>query len=174
MIQDRCKAWPLLMVLMVPSMAFAMGGDCDTYGEQERAVLARFVAADPRPPADGTGLAVLEPGIIHEVTLVPQVGYPFVTDPGRHTLAEGSYAIALAVPVERAGRYRVYISDDSWVDLVGENGKLVSAEDFGGRHHCRWLRKFVAYDLKGNHEYVLQLSGGTHETMKVLIRREGR
>ena len=165
-----------LLPLPLAALAQTENSGCETYAAPEQAVVERFAAASlPAPTGgeDGTP-ARLDTGTAYQVTLQPQARVRFVAEPGRHTLADGAYATTLVFHADQAGPYRAYIDDASWVDLVDENGKRVPSEDFGGRHDCRPLRKFVAYSLEADHDYVLQLSGGTRQRLRVLVQPDPR
>ena len=165
-----------LLPLPVAALAQAENSGCDTYEAPEQAVIDRFAAPSLPAPAGGEdgAPARLDTGTAYRATLMPQARMRFVAEPGRHTLADGAYATTLVFHTEQAGPYRAYIDDASWVDLVDDNGERVPSEDFGGRHDCRALRKFVAYTLEADHDYVLQLSGGTRQRVRVLVQPDHR
>lgn len=157
-----------LVALILPVAGLAMDHSCASYGEREQAVMARF-AGDDLPVPTGKTPATLHLGTVYNVHAMPQAGYPFVANPSRAGQDEGAYAAMLAFRVEHSGRYRVYIDDASWVDLVDDTGTVLAAANYGGRHHCRVLRKYVAYGLEAGHRYVVQLSGGTREQVRVMV-----
>ncbi len=166
----------LALPLAAPAMDASEADGCATYEAPEQAVIERLTApslAEPRG-AEGAAPARLDTGIAYRATLSPQDGFAFAAEPGRHTLADGAYAGAFVFHTDRAGPYRAYIDDASWVDLVDQDGALVPSEDFGGRHQCEALRKFVVYSLDADRDYVLQLSGGTRQRVRVLVQPDRR
>ena len=166
----------LALPLAAPAMEAREGSGCATYAAPEQAAIKRLTASSlPEPGgAEGAGPARIDTGIAYRAALSPQEGFAFTAEPGRHTLADGAYAGAFVFHTDQDGPYRAYIDDASWVDLVDQDGALVPSKDFGGRHQCDALRKFVAYSLDADRDYVLQLSGGTRQRVRMLVQPEPR
>ncbi len=70
--------------------------------------------------------------------------------------------------VTQPGRYRVSITTGHWIDLVdGKN--LVVSRDFQGQRGCEKVHKVVEFELAGDRDFVLQLSGGTDASVGVAV-----
>lgn len=117
----------------------------------------------------GTVLPQIKSDQSYRLELLPQSEVTFVTPPGRHTLAEGSFAGAVQFTTENTERYRINISDGSWVDVVSASGQLLESAAFNGRHQCQPLRKYVEYVLPANTRYTLQFSGGAKVALTLII-----
>jgi hypothetical protein len=102
----------------------------------------------------------------YTLKLVPQADVRYAVKVGKPTLADGAQGGLLTFHVTKAGRYRVSITTGHWLDLV-DGGNLVVSRDFQGQRGCEKVHKVVEFELAGNRDFVLQLSGGTEATMGV-------
>ncbi|MEJ1962369.1 MAG: hypothetical protein WDO56_12835 [Gammaproteobacteria bacterium] len=50
-----------------------------------------------------------------------------------------------------------------------DGGNLVVSRDFQGQRGCEKVHKIVEFELSGNKDFVLQLSGGTDANLAVAI-----
>lgn len=73
-------------------------------------------------------------------------------------MPDGSAAGLARFRTEKAGRYRVAITSGHWIDIV-DDGRLIKSRDFQGARGCERPHKIVEYELPGNRELTLQLSG---------------
>ncbi len=87
---------------------------------------------------------------------------------GKPALADGAHGGLATVHVTKAGRYRVSITTGHWLDLV-DGGNLVVSRDFQGQRGCEKVHKIVEFELAGERDFVLQLSGGTDASVGVAI-----
>jgi hypothetical protein len=68
----------------------------------------------------------------------------------------------------QAGRYRVSISSDHWIDVL-DGTQLMSSRDFQGQHGCQRPHKIVEFDLPADRDLTLQFSGSTDAHVIVAI-----
>lgn len=145
--------------------------DCAGYDSAARHAL-QLIDKSPLPLKAGhAGLSLpqIKVGQNYQLVLRPQSEANFVTPPDRHTLAEGSFAGAVQFTTGKAERYRINISDGSWVDVISGSGQLLESAAFNGRHQCQPLRKYVEYVLAANTRYTLQFSGGAKAELTLVI-----
>lgn len=149
----------------------AAGADCDSYDRPVARelelldVLGRPTMIAARSPEEVSPRLSL--GKAASVVLAAQAGVEFVAAPGRVTLDEGGYAGIVAVMVPKDGRYRVSLTNGSWIDVIAGKTVLESAA-FAGRAECRPLRKLVEYELEAG-RHLMQISGATDETIGVVV-----
>lgn len=104
----------------------------------------------------------------YAVKLLPQSGVKFVAKVSKPTLEGDAQAGLLTFRTAKAGKYRVSITTSHWLDVV-DNGNLVVSREFQGQRGCEQVRKVVEFELTGNHDFVLQLSGGTDANVGLAI-----
>lgn len=104
----------------------------------------------------------------YTLKLAPQTDVKYVVKVGKPTLADGAHGGLATVHVTKAGRYRVSITTGHWLDLV-DGGNLVVSRDFQGQRDCEKVHKIVEFELAGERDFVLQLSGGTDANVGVAI-----
>lgn len=149
----------------------AAGADCGSYDRPvarelelldvlDRPTMVAARSPEEVPPRLSLGTAA-------SVVLAGQSGVEFVAAPGRVTLDEGGYAGIVAVMVPKDGRYRVSLTNGSWIDVIAGKTVLESAA-FAGRAACRPLRKLVEYELEAG-RHLMQISGATDETIGVVV-----
>ena len=115
----------------------------------------RAIAAATKPGSDAP---LLEVGRLYEVRLVPQAEVTFAVTPGRQKRDDDAHAGMVRLRTEKPGRYRIALSSRHWVDIV-DGGKPIESRDFQGAAGCSRPHKIVEFDLPGDSELVLQLSG---------------
>jgi hypothetical protein len=120
-------------------------------------------AASDRPGLEGVRFA---PGEAVLFELRPDGEVAYLTLP-RGEGEAASFGGLAAFSIERAGAYRVGLSEPVWVD-VAQDGKPAETVRFGPGPACSGIRKAVVFDLETG-EHVLELSGGTENTVGVLI-----
>ena len=104
----------------------------------------------------------------YAVKLLPQASVHFVVKPGKPMLDDGAQAGLFTFHTPKAGRYRVSITTGHWLDVLdGKN--LVVSRDFQGQRGCEKVHKIVEFELSGNKDFTLQLSGGTDASLAVAI-----
>jgi hypothetical protein len=100
--------------------------------------------------------------------LAPQSTVHVVTMPGKSTPAADAHAGVFSFHTPKAGRYRISISTDHWLDVL-DGGLIVVSSDFQGQRGCEKVHKIVQFELSGNKDFVLQLSGGTQASVDLAI-----
>jgi hypothetical protein len=88
--------------------------------------------------------------------------------PERAPKSAKSFAGFLRVPaLPHAGRYKISLSADSWIDVV-KDGVFLKPAGFSGALECDGIRKSVKFDmLEGL--FVIQLSGAAAKTIHLVI-----
>lgn len=124
-------------------------------------------AASDRPGLDG---ARFTPGEAVLFALRPDGEVAYLTLPQGAGEA-ASFGGLASFSIARAGTYRVGLSEPVWVD-VAQDGKPAETVRFGPGPACSGIRKAVVFDLEAG-EHVLELSGGTENTVGVLIESVG-
>lgn len=148
----------------------AMSGGCDAFTwdvSHELDVLdkpAKAITAG----TDGKKPVHLDLDQHYTVKLAPQSAVHFALKPGKPTPEDGAQAGVLSFHTPKPGRYRVSISTGHWLDMV--DGKLiVVSSDFQAQRGCEKVHKVVQFELSGNKDFVLQLSGDTKASVDVAI-----
>lgn len=148
----------------------AMSGGCDSFTwdvSHELGVLGQLAKAITAG-TDGKKPVRLELDQRYSVKLVPQGTVHFAVKPGKPMLDDGAQAGVFSFHTPKAGRYRVSITTGHWLDVV-DSGRLVVSSDFQGQRGCEKVHKIVQFELSGNKDFVLQLSGGTQPNLDVAI-----
>ena len=147
-----------------------MSGGCDSFTwdvSHELDVLGK-----PAKPVtggtDGKKPVRLELDQRYSVKLVPQGTVHFAVKPGKPMLDDGAQAGVFSFHTPKAGRYRVSLSTGHWLDVI-DGGLVVVSSDFQGQRGCEKVHKIVQFELSGNKDFVLQLSGGTQANLDVAI-----
>jgi len=104
----------------------------------------------------------------YAVKLMPLGSVRFVAKPGKSTLESGEQAGMLSFHTQRAGRYRVSLTTGHWFDLV-DNGNFVVSRELQGQRDCEKVHKIVEFELSGNRDFVLQLSGATESSLAIAV-----
>jgi hypothetical protein len=104
----------------------------------------------------------------YALRLAPQGSVKLAVKPENATVVEDAHAGLITFRVPKAGRYRVSISTGHWVDLL-DGANLVVSRDFQGQRGCERIHKIVEFELSGNRNFTLQLSGGTEAITDLAI-----
>lgn len=87
--------------------------------------------------------------------------------PARRAVEKPSFGGIAEFAIERAGVYRVVLSENAWVDVI-EDGKMIESGRFGPGGPCSGFRKAVQFDLKpGRHQ--LEISGNEDADVGVWV-----
>lgn len=144
---------------------------CENYPQDVTRDVAMLLAeGEPLVSAAdaGTELPQVSLSRHHVVRLHPQAEVNFSTPPSRVMLADGSFAGIMSFRVAESGSYRISLTGETWVDVLVD-GEHLDARAFAGRTACKPLRKLVEYVLEADTQYTLLLSGGSTETLGMLI-----
>jgi len=171
---DRLFAFGALVALL-SSVAMAQqppaktGCDAFTWDvSRELAVLGQS-ATTVKGGKGGTEPAVrLEVGKHYVAHLAPQSEVQLAAKPGKPMLDDGARAGVFTFHVAEAGSYRVSITSGHWLDVV-DGGNVVASRDFQGQRGCERVHKIVEFELSGDRDMVLQLTGGTVENVGIAI-----
>jgi hypothetical protein len=147
-----------------------MSGGCDAFTwdvSHELDVLGKPAKAITAG-TDGKKPVRLELDQRYSVKLVPQGTVHFAVKPGKPVVEDGAQAGVLSFHTPKAGRYRISITTAHWLDVI-DGGLVVVSSDFQGQRGCEKVHKVVQYELSGNKDFVLQLSGGTQANLDVAI-----
>jgi hypothetical protein len=134
---------------------------------RERALFATAGASLPAGK-DLASAPDVVPNHLYRVMLLPASHVVFPATPGRTSPGEGTYAGVFTLTVPAAGKYRVAIDSDIWIDIAAE-GRLVPPSDYEGQRNCRAPRKIVEFILEGKGLWVLQLSGASQAAVRLTI-----
>jgi len=104
----------------------------------------------------------------YAVKLVPQSSVKFAAKVSKPALDDGAQGGMVSFRTGKAGKYRVSLTTGHWLDVV-DGGNLVVSRDFQGQRGCEKVHKVVEFELTGNHDFVLQLSGGTAASVGLAI-----
>lgn len=103
-----------------------------------------------------------------EVELHPKETVSFIRPPGRDA-EPATHAGLLRFRVPAAGRWRLALSDGSWVDLVDQDETVPSARH-GGDGRCTRMHKVVDFDLPAAREVIIQVSGARAARLRLSLR----
>lgn len=152
-----------------PSMKAGAGG-CDSFSwdvSHELDVLGKPAKAITAG-TDGKNPVRLELDQHYSVKLAPQGTVHFAVRPGKPMPDDGAQAGVLSFHTPKAGRYRISITTDHWLDVI-DGGLIVVSSDFQGQRGCEKVHKVVQFELSGNKDFVLQLSGSTQPRLGMAI-----
>jgi hypothetical protein len=145
-------------------------GGCESFTwdvSHELAVLEK--PAKPVTAAtDAKKAAPLDLDQRYAVKLAPQGSVRFAAKPSKPAVAEGSQGGVLSFHTPKAGRYRVSLTTGHWLDVV-DGGNFVVSREFQGQRGCEKVHKIVEFELSGNKDFLLQLSGGTELNVGIAI-----
>lgn len=153
----------LTFALLAPAAWAADADPCTRFVwnvSHELAVMKQTPQAIVAAGKPGKDVPQLQVDKLYEVKLANQSGVTFVLTPGKPTLPDGAQAGLAKFRTDKAGRYRVSITDGHWIDIV-DGKELIRSRDFQGARGCERPRKIVEYDLPAGRELTLQLSGST-------------
>lgn len=149
--------------------AFAVD-PCDGFTWQVTQERALFGGAPQSLPAgkEGASAAPLVAGQLYQLQLVPQTEVTFVAAPGKKMLSDGAHAGLALIDIPAAGRYRVSLDSETWIDVVAGD-HLVPSRDFRGQRGCNAPHKVVEFDLPRAGRYTLQLSMSTNPSVRATV-----
>jgi hypothetical protein len=101
-------------------------------------------------------------------TLLPQGSIKFVKPPARQRKVDHATAGLLFFKNNHAGRYRISLTSDHWIDLL-DDGKTIESLSHEGRNGCELLHKSVEFELPANRDLVIQLSGDDAATVGIVV-----
>jgi len=93
------------------------------------------------------------------------VVYPVTPERGR----DGSYGGVVTLERIPAGRYRIILSEEAWVDAVQEGVRL-SIRAFSRSKECPGVRQSVQFDVAGE-PLTLQVSGASVHRLNIAVIR---
>lgn len=108
----------------------------------------------------------LEAGVVAEVSLQPVATVTWRHAPGRAPAA-GTRAGLIDFEADFAGTYRMALSSDVWLDVVGPNGPVASSGQALGPA-CSGIDRIVDFRLQPG-RYTIQLSGVRDATIRFMI-----
>jgi hypothetical protein len=145
-------------------------GGCDSFSwdvSHELDVLgkpAKAIAAG----TDGKKPVHLDLDQHYSVKLAPQSSVRFAVEPAKAMSGDGAQAGVFSFHTPKAGRYRVSLTTPHWLDVI-DGGLIVVSSDFQTQLGCEKVHKIVQFELSGNKDFVLQLSGGTQANLDLAI-----
>lgn len=161
------KFMAVCLVMLVAHGASA--ADCAGFKWPVAEELRLFGGPDTAAAAgrDEATAALLQTGRLYRLALQEQESVRLPVVPSKPMLTDGAYAGVVRVPLA-AGRYRVALEAEFWVDVVSGGVPLPSA-DFSGSPGCDGPRKIVEYAIPAAGEYLVQLSAATAPVVRVAI-----
>lgn len=120
--------------------------------------------------ADAASAPALAIGKPVEVALHPAAHLKLPATPGRAAPAD-SHGGLVAFEAAKAGRYRLVLSDASWVELVS-GGRAVASTGHGHGPRCSGMRKIVNFELAAG-RHLVQLSGSAEPSLRLLVAAGG-
>jgi hypothetical protein len=152
------------------SPSAAKGGGCDAYAwdvSHELDVLgkpAKSIAAG----TDGKAPVHIDLDQHYTVKLAPQNAVHFAVKPAKARSDDDAHAGVLAFRTLKPGRYRVSLTTGHWLDVV-DGELIVVSSQFQGQRGCEKAHKIVQFELSGNRNFVLQLSGGAEASVGLAL-----
>lgn len=114
----------------------------------------------------GADVPHLELSKLYALQLTPQKDVTFPAQPGKPTLPDSAAGGIVRIHTDKAGAYRVAMTSGHWIDIL-DGAKVIDSRDFQGARGCEKPRKIVEFDLPGNRDLLLQLSGAAEQ--KILL-----
>jgi hypothetical protein len=154
----------------IPALAQEGAGGCDSFTwdvSHELEVLGK-PPQSANAGRDGRKPVHLDLDQHYLVKLVPQSMVKFTVKPGKPMLDDGAQAGVFSFHTPKAGKYRISITTDHWIDVL-DGPLLVVSQDFQAQRGCEKVRKIVEYELSGNKDFVLQFSGATEPNVSLAI-----
>ena len=161
----------LIAVALIAAPGLAQGQEGSGCGgfrwplDRERAALVR--ADKPLLPNGGA----LGYDVATTLRLQPLSGAGLPKAPERAPKSPSAFAghFTLAAPA-KAGKYRVTISSEGWVDVL-DGGAYLHPSAFTGAKDCEGARKSVKFDLP-DRPLALQFSGVPKDQISVIVSPE--
>ena len=117
-------------------------------------------------PSIGSAQSLPKEGVF-TLRLLPmgEVIYPVMPDRG----SDGGFGGFATIESLPAGRYRILLSDEAWLEAVQDNVRLPILE-FDRSNDCPGVRQSLSFDVTGQ-ALVLQVSGASTGVINIAIRR---
>jgi hypothetical protein len=141
------------------SFTWDVSHELDVLGKPAKAVTAG---------TDGKKPLRLELDQHYSVKLAPQSTVRFAARPAKSMPDGAAQAGVFSFHAPKAGRYRISITTDHWLDVI-DGGLVVVSSDFQRQRACEKVQKIVQFELSGNKDFVLQLSGGTQADLDLAV-----
>jgi hypothetical protein len=148
---------------------------CDSFTwdvSHELAVLDRSAKA-LQAGRDAKTAPRAEVDVHYVVALAPQGNVKFPAKPGKRSAADGAHAGIVTFHTGKAGRYRISTTTGHWLDVL-DGGNFVVSRDFQGQRGCEKVHKIVEFELSGNRDFIVQLSGGADAKLGLAITQVAR
>ncbi len=126
----------------------------------------RSTAASVGAPASASPVP-LELGRRYAISLDDQDKLKFRKQPGRQSRATNARGGVFSFRTAEAGVYRVSLTSRHWVDLIDGDSVVESRRHFGPG--CALIHKIVEFELPGERQIFLQLSGRDDVTVGLAI-----
>lgn len=148
---------------------------CDTFTwdvSHELAVLDQ-PAKTVQAGRDAKSAPRLDVDAHYVVSLVPQGNVKFPVKPGKQAGADGAHAGVVTFHAAKPGRYRISTTTGHWLDVI-DGGNFVVSRDFQRQRGCEKVHKIVEFELSGNKDFIVQLSGGADAKLGIAITQVAR
>jgi hypothetical protein len=140
---------------------------CPASAEPVPPALAGWTAGPPMAAAAEPVSAPVAPiGEPVEVALRSAADFKPAVSATRAAAAD-SHGGLVAIDVGRAGRYRVVLSNASWVEIVSK-GSAIASTGHGHGPRCSGMRKIVDFDLPAG-RHLIQLTGSPDATVRLMV-----
>lgn len=158
-----------MLAAIVPIAAMGADNRCADFTWNVQAELAVLDRNSVRSQSgtDAAAAPLISKTRAYRLALAPQSAVHFATDPGKYSDAAGRFAGLIKVRIPRAGRYRVSLDADAWVDVVAE-GRIVPAAAYTGSHECALLRKVLEFRLPAGLA-VIQVSDSETDHIRLAV-----
>lgn len=161
---------------LVLCSAFLLGGiaradeTCSAYmmnvsGELE---LFKDISIPVEAGRDVQGAPGIEPGKLYLTKLQVQKDVRFLASPGRRPEDPARSGGFVKFTVAQAGKYRVSIDANFWIDVMLEGVALASV-DFRSDRECAGPRKIVTFQLPAGAELAVQLIDATAQSVRLAV-----
>lgn len=111
---------------------------------------------------------LVQAGQLIKLKLSPLANVQFAVAPERPVPQSSASGGLLRFLADRAGTYRVALSEPLWIDVV-HSGKALPSKDFSGSSGCHTPHKVVIFDFPADGILLLQISGKAAQTVDLSI-----
>lgn len=125
-------------------------------------------AAEVQAGREAQGAPQIEPGKLYRVALRTQKEVRFVDSPGRRPEDPARPGGIVQFTVPEAGRYRVSVDANFWIDVMLE-GVALKSLDFRSDRECAGPRKIVTFQLPAGAELAVQLIDATAPSVRLAV-----
>ena len=187
-------------LLLIPMMASAQmdhthtpgpGEECSKLSPEFQAIVSEmdgpgsWIEASPKPentPALQPGIHKLDVALrpLSEVWLVGKESISRHSQGAEGTMAnktepsekvDNLFGGFVLLNVPRDGLYRISTDSTLWIEIIDE-GKPIERVKITPRLHCGRIHKSLGFRLKRERSYWLEMSGGKHSHVMVLMTEE--